>query len=129
MAMAESFNSELNAHKRNAMWSMFLLTNYRNACRIDEGRMPARGDRCYRCHRTFHYSYSESKQWVVMQDGTASCKECMPPLEWLDHVVQTCETKKASTSSTSKENTDFSIESRWLVNLMDGDHTFYCTDH
>jgi hypothetical protein len=124
----EQQTEEINKHKRNAMWNMFLLTNYRNSCRIDKGALPPAGSTCYRCSKKYRYSYETSKDWFVMLSGTVSCKDCMPPVEWLDHIIESSENRIDSCSSTSKENTDFSISSRWLVDLIDGQHSVYCTD-
>lgn len=126
--MLETQEEELNKHKRNAMWNMFLLTNYRNSCRINKGALPPAGSKCYRCCRKYRYSYETSKDWTMMQNGIVSCNECMPPSEWLEHVVEVSESRIESCSSTSKENSDFSISSRWLVHLLDGQHSVYCTD-
>ena len=124
----EALKEEVSKHKRNAMWSTFLLTKYRNMHSIASGKLPEYNSTCYRCHKKYKYDYSTSKDWFVFESGSVSCRGCLPPLEWLNHVIDSCENVHTSCSSTSKENTDFSIASRWLVDLLHGDHTVYCTD-
>lgn len=124
----QNLKDELAKHKRNAMWANFLLTRYRQMHRISSGELPKTHSTCYRCHKKYKYAYETSKDWFVFESGTVSCKDCLPSAEWLHKVVDSCENVHTSCSSTSKENTDFSITSRWLVNLLNGVHTVYCTD-
>lgn len=125
----ERLQVAVDLHKHNAMWSNFLLSNYRQCNQIDRETVPSSGDPCYRCGQIFHYSYTQSKLWVRLKDGTAACQNCKPLPEWLSYVVDRCENRQLSCSSTCTENTDFSSTSRWLVDLIPGSHTFYCTDN
>ena len=124
----ERLRDEVNKHKRNAMWATFLLTRYRNMHKIVSGKLPERKSTCYKCHKKYKYTYETSKDWFVFESGTVSCKDCLPSMEWMNHVVDACENMHTSCCSTSRENTDFSVASRWLVHLLNGDHTVYCTD-
>ena len=118
----------INEYKRNAMWANFLLDNYRKSHRIIPNRFPKAGDACYCCGKIFVYSYKESKRWFVFESGIATCKGCRPSQVWLDHVINVCENKHLSCSSTYTGETDFSVTSRWLTDLLEGHHTYYCTD-
>ena len=124
----------LNEHKRNSIWTNFLLDNYRKSHRIVPNRPPTTGDQCYRCGKRFVYSYRKSKQWYVFESNIVSCAACMPSQLWLDKVIDVCENKRvaypcsSSSSPPVEHESNFSVTSRWLVKYLDGEHTYYCTE-
>ncbi len=124
----EKLKLGVEEHRRDALWSNFLLANYRNCTKISS-KCPQEGSYCYRCGKRFIYSIKRSKLWLHLEDGTAACPNCKPPTEWLAYVYQRCERKHICCSSSHVGNTDFSSNSTWLVDMLSGQHTFYCTDN